>query len=159
MANESALHKNLYSLSDLHALLDACRFAGNRRIRRVLALRPAGAPPTESALETLMVQLIRTVPNIPEPTRQYVLRDETGVFIARIDLCWPELGVFIELDGQGHAGQPVYDASRESAIVAETGWLCARFSWTEVSRHPTHTARRLGRVVEQARRRPLVAAK
>lgn len=35
-----------------------------------------------------------------------------------IDLAWPELGIFIELDGQHHEDQPVYDASRETAIVA-----------------------------------------
>lgn len=160
MASESGLHKALFTVPDLEAmlpLLSARRVSGTRRIRRVLAVRPPGAPPTESALETLMVQLIRTMPEISEPTRQYALYDEYGVFVARIDLCWPELGVFIELDGQGHAGQPVYDASRESAIVAETGWLRGRFTWTEVHRHPQHTARRLARIIDQARRRPLDA--
>jgi hypothetical protein len=158
MANESALHKKLFTLANLEALLpvlSAGRVAGTQRIRRVLALRPPGAPPTESALETLMVQLIRTVPELPEPTRQLQLYDEFGVFVARIDLCWPELGLFIELDGQGHAGQPVYDASRESAIVAATGWLPGRFSWKEVRHHPRHTATRLTRLAAQARRRPL----
>lgn len=161
MANESALHKRLFTVRDLERLLpllSASRVPGTRRIKRALALRPRGAPPTESALETLMVQLIRTVPEIPEPTRQYRLCDEYGVFVARVDLAWPELGLFIELDGEGHRGQPVYDSARESAIVAETGWLCARFTWTEVHRHPAHTARRLARVVDQARRRPLPVA-
>jgi very-short-patch-repair endonuclease len=71
-----------------------------------------------------------------------------------VDLAWPELGVFVELDGEHHKGQPVYDASRETAIVAATGWLCGRFSWTEVVHHRQHTIRRLAQLVEQARRRP-----
>ena len=74
-------------------------------------------------------------------------------FVARVDLAWPDLGLFIELDGEHHLGQPVYDASRETAIVAATGWLPGRFTWTEVVRFPHSTARRLAALVDQARRR------
>ena len=100
------------------------RIPGTARIRRVLALRPPGAPPTESLLETLMVQLARTVPGLPEPVRQL------EVEWARVDLAWPDLGLFVELDGQQHKDQPLYDARRETAVVAATGWLCGRFTWT-----------------------------
>jgi very-short-patch-repair endonuclease len=124
-------------------------------MRRVLELRPTGAPPTESLLETLMVQLARSIPGLSAPTRQLVVRTEAGVFVARVDLCWPELGLFIELDGQQHLGQPVYDANRETAVVAETGWLCGRFTWHEVVHLPRATARRLAAIVDQARRRPI----
>ena len=64
--------------------------------------------------------------------------------------------MFFELDGEQHLGQPVYDARRETGIVAATGWLCGRFTWTEVVRVPTVTARRMGAIAEQARRRPFV---
>ena len=126
------------------------RVPGTTRIRRVLDLRPDGAPATESLLETLMVQLIRTVPGLPDPVRQLVVDS------ARLDQCWPDIGLFIELDGQHHRGQPVYDARRETAVVAATGWLCGRFTWTEVVRLPISTARRLAELAEQARRRPLL---
>jgi very-short-patch-repair endonuclease len=102
-----------------------------------------------------MVQLARAVPELPAPTRQHVVHDENGMFVARVDLAWLSFGLFIELDGQHHAGQPVYDARRETAVVAATGWLCGRFTWTEVTRYPRSTARRLGALVEQAERRPL----
>lgn len=138
-ALESALRKGLASMEAV---------TGNRR---VLALRPAGAPPTESLLETLMVQLIRTVPALPEPVRQLWI-EAAG---ARLDLAWPRLGLFIELDGQHHKDQPVYDARRETAVVAATGWLCGRFTWTEVVHLPNATARRLAGLAHQARRRPL----
>ena len=62
-------------------------------------------------LETLAVQLFRDN-GLPTPTRQVTVINRHGTFVARVDLAWPELGVFVELDGQGHAGQPVYDASR-----------------------------------------------
>jgi hypothetical protein len=162
MANESGLHKKLFTVPQLEALLptlSAHRVAGAARIRRVLALRPPGAPPTESALETLMVQLIRLLPTVPEPTRQFWLYDRHNVFVARIDLCWPELGIFIELDGEGHRRQPVYDAIRQSNVTAATGWLCGRFTWTEVNFYAKDTARRMTDIVEQARRRPFLPAK
>jgi very-short-patch-repair endonuclease len=153
-ALESALRRRLLALGELEALvaeLGRARVPGTARIRRVLALRPPGAAPTESLLETLMVQLARTVPGLPDPVRQL----EVGW--ARLDLAWPGLGLFVELDGQHHARQPLYDARRETAVVAATGWLCGRFTWTEVVRVPTTTVRRLAALAEQARRRPIVA--
>jgi very-short-patch-repair endonuclease len=87
--------------------------------------------------------------------RQFTVYDEHGEFVACVDLCWPQLGLFIELDGQQHKGQPVYDARRETAVVAATGWLVGRFTWYEVVHLPRQTTLRLARLVEQARRRPL----
>jgi hypothetical protein len=153
-ALESALRKGLTTI-DAVALASETQRRGATRIRRVLALRPPGAPATESMLETLMVQLVRTVPGVPDPVRQRVVVDEHGQFVARVDLAWPELGLFVELDGQQHKGQPVYDARRETAVVAATGWLCGRFTWREVAHLQVATARRLAALVDQARRRPL----
>jgi len=152
-ALESVLRKELTTIEELAGALTGV--TGAARIRRVLALRPTGAPPTESLLETLLVQLAREVAGLPPPTRQLVIENRHGRFVARIDLAWPELGLFIELDGEHHKGQPVYDASRETAVVAATGWLCGRFTWTEVTRHRMHTIRRLGELADQALRRPL----
>ena len=137
-ALESALRKRLTSIDAV---------TGNRR---VLQRRPAGAPPTESLLETLLVQLIRTVPGMPEPVRQLWVEAAR----ARLDLAWPQIGLFIELDGQHHKDQPVYDARRETAVVAATGWLCGRFTWTEVVRIPATTARRLDELRSRAAARP-----
>jgi very-short-patch-repair endonuclease len=100
-----------------------------------------------------MVQLARQVPGLPPPTRQLEVFDEHGIFIARLDLSWPELGLFLELDGQQHKDQPVYDARRETAVVAATGWLPGRFTWHEVRRIPHQTVRRLEALAAQARRR------
>lgn len=142
-ALESALRKRLTSVPELAGALAL-------RAQRVLDRRPAGAPPTESLLETLMAQLARTVPGLPEPVRQLWIEAAR----ARLDLAWPALGLFVELDGEHHQDQPVYDARRETAIVAATGWLCGRFTWTEVARTPHSTARRLAALADQARRRP-----
>jgi len=143
-ALESALRKRLASVPGFAEVT-------TMRVRRVLGRRPAGAPPTESLLETLMVQLARTVPGLPDPVRQLWIPEAH----ARLDQSWPDLGLFVELDGQHHKDQPVYDARRETAVVAATGWLCGRFTWTEVTRIPHSTARRLAALAEQARLRPV----
>lgn len=67
---------------------------GTTRIRRVLALRPAGARPTESLLETLMIQPIRDVPSLPEPVRQQEIR--VGAFTFRLDISRLDLGLFLD---------------------------------------------------------------
>lgn len=155
-ALESALRRRLVRIERIHAelpSLGATRTPGTTRIRRVLAVRPPGAPPTESLLETLMIQLARTVSGLGEPTRQLEVFDEAGSLVARLDLSWPDIGFFVELDGQQHKDQPVYDARRETAVVATTGWLPGRFTWHEVTRIPRLTARRLGAIAEQAGRR------
>ena len=140
-ALESALRKRLLVVEALNV----------RGKPRVLELRPKGAPPTDSLLETLFVQLARHVPGLPEPVRQLWVEAAR----ARVDIAWPELGLFVELDGQHHLGQPVHDARRETAVVAATGWLCGRFTWTEVVHVPRSTARRLAALAEQAERRPV----
>jgi hypothetical protein len=154
---ESALRKGLVNIADIEAALEGPRLVGAPMIRRVLDRRPAGAPPTESLLETLMVQLARTVPRLGDLARQYEVHDANGLFVARLDLSDLERGFFLELDGEHHKGQPLYDARRESAVVAATGWLCGRFTWTEVTRIPKSTARRLDGIAWQAERRRFVA--
>ncbi len=153
-ALESALRKGLSSILEIEAALPAmskARIPGVRRIRRVLAVRPEGARPTESLLETLAVQMIRDA-GLPAPTRQVQVFRDDGRFVARVDLAWPELGVFLELDGQQHKDQPVYDAARQTAVAAATGWLCARCTWRQVTRNAKATARDIADLLEQGRR-------
>ena len=157
-ALESALRKRLTTVDEVVARLpelSRARTPGVVRMRRVLRRRPPDAVATESQLETMFLQLARRVRGLGEPMRQLVVDDRHGQFVARVDLAWPELGLFIELDGMQHAGQPVYDARRETAVVAATGWLVGRFTWDEVVRNPVATVRRLEALVEQARRRGL----
>ncbi|MEA2900896.1 MAG: hypothetical protein QOH36_783 [Actinomycetota bacterium] len=154
-ALECALRKRLLSVAELEHVVPAlgrARVPGTTRIRRVLALRPPGAVPTGSLLETLMVQLTRRYTRLPPAERQR----RVGPYL--LDQSWAHIGLFLELDGQQHLDQPVYDARRETAIVAATGWLCGRFTWTEVVRVPISTARQLDALAVQAARRPFRAS-
>lgn len=120
---------------------------GNGRIRRVLDLRPNAAPPTGSILETYAIQLIRKDAALSEPHRQVEVLRALGRRPAYVDLAWPEQGVFLELDGERHKGQPRYDASRQTAVIAATGWLVGRFTWSDVVHHPTSTLRQIARLL------------
>lgn len=157
-ALEHVLRHKLIALAELEALLpalSASRTHGVNRIRRVLALRPPGATPTASILETWFVQIARRVPGLAPPVRQFVVYNSDRVFVARVDLAWPELGIFIELDSRRHDFEQTYDATRETRVVAATGWLCGRFRYRQVERNPRWCANQLQQLVEQAARRPV----
>ena len=146
-ALESALRKRLVRLVDLEAELLKRRF-GNPRIRRVLERRGRSEPPTESLLETLMVQLIRSSDAIPMPERQVEVTSAGGTVIARVDLVWRDAKIFIELDGSHHANQELHDKTRETAVMAATGWRPVRFTWENVVRTPRVTLDRLERIYQ-----------
>ncbi len=120
-----------------------------RRVRRVVKVRGGlEVPHTDSLLETLAVQLMRDDPRLPTPTRQLPILDpETGRVVARVDLCWPALRLFLELDGQQHNDQPVYDARRQNLVTAITGWRCARLTWDQVDRQQPETLNELAQLL------------
>jgi len=92
------------------------------------------------------------VPGLPPPERQFAVRDRSGHVRARVDLAWPELGLFVELDGAHHRHQAVSDRRRETEVVALTGWLCGRFTWADVTKRPNTTVSRLAALAAHARR-------
>jgi hypothetical protein len=119
---------------------------GARRptLRRVLARRGAGTPPTESEVETLYIQLLRTV-GVPPPVRQHCVIDAGGRLLARLDLCWPEAKLWVELDSKAWHDRPealFRDRSRQNAVVAELEWLPLRFTWADVVHDADATGRR-----------------
>lgn len=150
-------YTTLDSLTSLVAEWGRRRRPGTKRLGSILARRAPGAPPTESLLETLFVQLVRRLreehPWIPEPIRQLEIRDSDGRLIARLDFAWPMFGLFIELDGEAHRHQPVYDAARANAVVERTGWRYARYTWSDLTRRPRATGRRLLAMLERCSRR------
>jgi very-short-patch-repair endonuclease len=80
---------------------------------------------------------------LPAPIPQYVIRDERGQVVARVDFAWPELGVFVEFDGKvkyeallkpGESASDVVirEKRREELIVELTGWRCIRVVWSDL---------------------------
>ncbi|HEX6968661.1 MAG TPA: hypothetical protein VF174_07630 [Micromonosporaceae bacterium] len=71
---------------------------GWRRTLRVADLVDGGAEsPQESRLRVRLV-----LAGLPKPWTQYVVSDENGRFVARLDLAWPEFKVGVEYDGVWH---------------------------------------------------------
>jgi hypothetical protein len=91
--------------------------------------------------------------------------DERGNLVAVLDFAWPELGVFLEFDGQikynrlRRPGESLEDVirrekRREELVCLLTGWVCIRITWRDLST-PEMTARRIRALLES--RRPAVA--
>jgi very-short-patch-repair endonuclease len=100
--------------------------------------------------------------HLPMPEPQVKVRDETGQVVARVDFAWPELGVFLEFDGNVKYTELAEEDSeaatvvlaekrREERICILTGWVCIRISWADLA-NPLATARRI-RAVLQSRLR------
>jgi hypothetical protein len=141
LAVESALRRDPRVECDLLSLSRSGR-RGCRALQRVLAGRPPGTPPTESELETRYVQLIRMV-GVPPPVRQLRVINDSGRILGRLDLCWPEAQLWVELDGVAYHDRPealLRDRRRQNALAAELQWLPLRFTWPDVVHHPTETA-------------------
>jgi very-short-patch-repair endonuclease len=116
-------------------------------LRRVLGLRPDGAAPTESELESRFVQCLRCA-GVAVPERQHPVRLSTGRLV-RLDLAWPADRLFAELDGRaGHEGWEArrHDLRRQTDVVV-LGWRPLRFSWEDVVGDPAGTAERVQRAL------------
>jgi very-short-patch-repair endonuclease len=90
---------------------------------------------------------------MPDPERQYRVRTPGGRSYL-LDACWPDVGFFVELDGQQHKDQPVYDAHRHLVVLNLTGFMAIRLTWNQVVDTPRSTGRAVTTAYEQAKARP-----
>jgi very-short-patch-repair endonuclease len=93
---------------------------GVRALREALERWNPDSRPTESEMETLLLQAIREC-GLSEPVIQYDVRDITGRFVARTDAAYPAALLAIEYDSkQEHSDefQIARDARRRNALQA-----------------------------------------
>ncbi|MDR3663795.1 MAG: hypothetical protein P4L86_25980 [Mycobacterium sp.] len=94
-------HLNAASFAEEDVVLLAKQHRGVRglaRVRQVLPLLDGGAEsPRETWLRLLFVDA-----GLPRPTTQFVIRNESGRYVRRIDMCWEEFKVGAEYDGSHH---------------------------------------------------------
>lgn len=109
-------------------------------------------PRCESAGETRAFVMFRRQ-QLPRPISQYEVLDGRGRLVARVDFAWPELGVFLEFDGNEkyhrhrRPGESIEqmvlrEKRREELICGITGWRCIRITWSDL-RYPRRTAERI----------------
>lgn len=117
----AARRKRLITYETTKALFD--RHA-RRGLKGVAALREAlerwdpDSRPTESVMETLLLQALRDK-GLPEPAVQYDVAEPNGRFIARADAAYPESRIVIEYDSkQEHSDefQLARDSRRRNAL-------------------------------------------
>jgi predicted transcriptional regulator of viral defense system len=93
---------------------------GVRALRATLDLWNPEARATESEMETLLVQALRTH-GFSDLVTQFEVLDDRGLFVARVDAALPESRITIEYDSkQEHSDefQLARDAARRNRIVA-----------------------------------------
>lgn len=71
-------------------------------LREVLARRDPSQRPTQSEMETRMLQFVRRF-GLPEPVTQYEVRDPaTGRLLGRVDLAWPAARLAVEYQSDAY---------------------------------------------------------
>jgi hypothetical protein len=115
-------------------------------VRGVRALRAALADArrfVDSAMET-RTRLRAVASGFPCPVVGANLVSPGGLWLARPDMCWPEIGVAIEFDGEHHLdrAQLAHDTARRDAMDA-IGWRCVVLYAEDVGHRWPATVRRL----------------
>jgi hypothetical protein len=144
------LHRDFTTMEKLRRRYD-CMAHWPRSLATDLVLRLADGR-SESVGET-RARFLCWAQGLPAPIPNYPIFNERGVEIARVDLAWPQLGVFLEFDGKGkyeqhrREGESVVECvlrekQRESRICELTGWRCIRIVWADLYR-PAEVAARI----------------
>jgi very-short-patch-repair endonuclease len=121
---DALAHAGLAPIEKVRAYLAAMhRLRNLRRAEAVLDLADALA---ESAMETrVRVRLIAA--GLPRPISQLSVYEQTGEFVARLDLAFPDAKVAVEYDGAFHWDQRRADDRRRDRL-RELGWVVLVYS-------------------------------
>jgi len=137
---DDLLHRKLVELADLQArYATMAQWPGTLITDLVLRLADARS---ESVGETRARYLVWSQ-GLPAPEVNYPIYDEYGREVARVDLAWPQWGVFLEFDGKvkyerflqpGETASDVVfrEKQREDMICRLTGWRCIRLVWADL---------------------------
>jgi hypothetical protein len=125
-ALENALRRGLVNPAELAATvrrLSRSGRPGGPILRDLLAARTPDQQPTESEMETLLMQAVRAY-GLAEPVRQYKVWDG-GYCVGRVDAAYPEARIAIEYDSdEFHTGRAAtaHDRARRHELIAAS-WL------------------------------------
>lgn len=137
-----------HSLGWLEHTADAVEVAGpwRRLVADDLQRRRQGGRVADSWFERLLEECTRS-PLLPPVHRQYVVRDELGRFIARVDLAIPMLRMAIEAHSRRFHTGPRAETSDEARDLrlGEAGWLTSYIGWQSVNQSPRQVRTRLER--------------
>jgi hypothetical protein len=144
---DDLLHRKMVEMAALRARYAAMsQWPGTLITDLVLRLADGRS---ESVGETRARYLVWSQ-GLPAPEVNYLIYDESGREVARVDLAWPALGLFLEFDGRvkyegllkpGEKASDVVvrEKKREDMICRLTGWRCIRIVWADLYQ-PERTA-------------------
>jgi very-short-patch-repair endonuclease len=124
---QAARRKRLITYGSMRAVFDRHARRGLKGVRALRATLDRWNPesrPTESDMETMLLQTLRQH-GLPEPTLQYEVRDGDGHLLGRVDAAYPSARIAIEYDSrQEHSDefQLAKDARRHRALQARGDW-------------------------------------
>lgn len=126
LALEHALRRGLVTLPEVDATvrrLGRSGRPGGPVLRQVLAARLPDRRPTESDMETRLLQAIRRS-GLPDPVTQYEVWAGAR-FVARVDLAYPDARIAIEYDSDAfHTGRLATDRDRSRRhLLLAAGWV------------------------------------
>lgn len=150
-AFESALRR---SLTDIETIVERLRLRGRSgrngttAWRRLLAKRDPTLVPTDSDFETLLDQLIERF-GLPQPVRQFQIRDGRGQHVKWADFAYPRERVIIEADSiEFHMHSEAFRRDRnQTNELAALGWIVLRFTHWEVVNRPEQVAATIARTL------------
>ena len=125
-------------------------------LRRVLDDRALGRAMPDSVLEARMARIFKQY-GLPMAAFQFVVRDDAGEFVARVDFAYPELKRAFEVNGWHAHGTPWaaeadYDRSHR---LDQLGWIVTSFTYWHVVKRPAYVARVIRGIL--GAHRPLLA--
>ena len=153
-ALDQALAQGLTSLGQMWRLYEEQWTRGRRGIailRSLLSFRTQGNAPDDSELERLLDGIIRDS-SLPEPSRQTWI--ELADRRIRVDYCYPEANLIIEVDGYAfHSDRATFEAdrSRDNELQA-LGWRVLRFTWAQLRYEPGDVADMIRKHLDPHRR-------
>lgn len=133
----------------LEAALTAGRRRGAALLREAL---PRAITRSRSRPETWM-RLATVDAGLPEPRANFDVFDR-GIWLAQVDLAYPERKVAMEYEGDHHrtdARQWAIDIQRADRLV-EAGWRVIRVTREDIFVHPASFVARVRRALDGARR-------
>ena len=162
MALEAALHSGLTTREMCWRVLR--RYARQGRpgvttFREVLKRRDPSTRPTQSAMETLVLQMCRAYA-LPAPITQYELRRDDGTVIATLDKAWPDSTFGLEYQSLKHhsrADEKARDRRRVNGARG-VGWDVMEVGPDDVTHYAAQTAAAIRAGLKRGARTGLGAA-
>ena len=150
---DEARRRRLVAERPLREALDRLRRRGRPGITALRSILDSGElqrPVPGSPFERRFIQFLDRR-RLPMAERQFIIEDNEGNFVAKVDFAYPDLKVAIECDGRKHhfgVEDWERDVVRRSKMAA-LGWLVVHVSWHMLVHDPDEVERLIREAIGQ----------